>query len=138
MASSAQSNEAKKISTVETARQWLADLLHYLELKLRLLGIESKSAGLHLLGLVLLFAATVVFFSGALMFAAVFLLFILMQFTHWAWGWCSLLCTGVLLVLSLFTGLILRFRIVKPIFSITLAELRKDREWLARTKKSDS
>ena len=40
--------------------------LSYLELRLRLLGLESKEAGLHLLVLALLFAGTVVLFAGFL------------------------------------------------------------------------
>jgi hypothetical protein len=41
-------------------------------------------------------------------------------------------------LISIAAGLILRFRIVKPIFPATLGELEKDREWLThKTKKSE-
>jgi hypothetical protein len=36
------------------------------------------------------------------------------------------------------SAVVLRFRIVRPIFPITLAELKKDREWLShKTKNSE-
>jgi uncharacterized membrane protein YqjE len=41
-----------------------------------------------------------------------------------------LLCSGILLLGSIAVAIILRFRIVRPLFSLTLAELQKDREWL--------
>ena len=47
--------QASKQSTSDSVRNWVASFLSYLELRLRLLGLESKEAGLHLLVLALLF-----------------------------------------------------------------------------------
>src|SRR5260370_1213438 len=41
--------EAERVSTGDSIRDWVASLLRYAELRLRLLGLESKDAGLHLL-----------------------------------------------------------------------------------------
>ena|SRR5438552_6671302 len=125
-------------SASDSIRSWLASFLSYLELRLGLIGLESKEAGIHLLVLALLFAGTVVFFAGFLIMLTVFLLYLLMLIFHWEWGWSALACGGLLLLSSIAAALILRFRILKPLFSITFAEFKKDREWLTRkTKKSE-
>jgi len=64
-----------------------------------------------------------------LMFA-VFLLYLIITLLHWEWGWGALLCSGILLLGSIAVAIILRIRIGRPLFSLTLAELQKDREWL--------
>jgi uncharacterized membrane protein YqjE len=122
--------EASKQSTSDSVRNWLASFLSYLELRLRLLGLESKEAGLHLLVLALLFVSAVVFFAGFLVMLLVFLLYLLMLIFHWEWGWSALACGGVSLILAIVAGLILRFRVVKPLFPTTFAEFKRDREWL--------
>ena len=122
-------------SASDSVRNWVASFLNYLELRLRLLGLESKEAGLHLLVLALLFAGTVVFFAGFLVMLTVFLLYLVMLIFHWEWGWSALACGGILLLSSVAAGVILRYRIVKPLFPATLTEFQKDREWLTHKKK---
>ena len=57
---------------------------------------------------------------------------------HWEWGWSALACGGDPFLSSIAAGVILRYRIVKPLLPITLAEFQKDREWLThKTKKSE-
>lgn len=122
--------EASKQSTSDSVRNWLASFLSYLELRLRLLGLESKEAGLHFLVLALLFVSAVVFFAGFLVMLLVFLLYLLMLIFHWEWGWSALACGGVSLLVAIVAGVILRFRVVKPLFPTTFAEFKRDREWL--------
>jgi Predicted membrane protein len=122
--------EEERVSTGDSIRDWVASFLRYAELRLRLLGLESKDAGLHLLILAILFASTVVLFAGFLLMFAVFLLYLIITLLHWEWGWGALLCAGVLLLGSITAAILLRFRIVRPVFALTLAELQKDREWL--------
>jgi uncharacterized membrane protein YqjE len=124
-------------SASDSARRWVASFLSYLELRLQLLALESKEAGLHLLVLALLFVGTIVFFAGFLVMLTVFLLYLIMLIFHLEWGWGALACGGLLLLGSIAAGLVLRFRIVRPLFPTSLAELKKDREWLTpKTKKS--
>jgi uncharacterized membrane protein YqjE len=127
--------QASKQSTSDSIRNWLASFLNYLELRLRLLGLESKEAGFHLLVLALLFVGTVVFFAGFLVMLLVFLLYLITLLFHWGWGWSALACGGVSLLVAIAAGVILRFRIVRPLFPTTLAELKRDREWLTHKAK---
>jgi len=130
--------EASKRSTSDSVRAWVASFLNYLELRLRLLGLESKEAGLHLLVLALLFVGAIVFFAGFLVMMIVFLLYLLTLLFHWGWGWSALACGGVSLLAAIVAGVILRYRIVKPLFPTTLAEFKRDRQWLThKTKESE-
>lgn len=127
-----------KQSTGDSIRNWVASFIGYLELRLRLLGLESKEAGTHLLVLALLFAGTVVFFAGFLVMLLVFLLYLLMLIFHWGWGWSALACGVVYLVVAVLAAVALRFRILKPLFPTTFAEFKRDREWLThKTKESE-
>jgi uncharacterized membrane protein YqjE len=130
--------QASKQSTSETVRNWIASFLRYLELRLRLLGVESKEAGLHLLVLALLFVGAVVFFAGFLVMLLVFLLYLITILFHWGWGWSALTCAVVSLLAAVAAGFVLRYRIVRPLFPTTFAEFKKDREWLThKTKQSE-
>jgi uncharacterized membrane protein YqjE len=130
--------QASKQSTSETVRNWIASFLRYLELRLRLLGLESKEAGLHLLVLALLFVGAVVFFAGFLVMLLVFLLYLITILFHWGWGWSALTCGVVSLLAAVAAGLVLRNRIIRPLFPTTFAEFKKDREWLThKTKQSE-
>jgi uncharacterized membrane protein YqjE len=130
--------QASSQSTSDSVKKWVASFLAYLELRLQLLGLESKEAGLHLLVLALLFVGAVVFFAGFLVMLIVFLLYLLTLIFHWGWGWSALACGGVSLLIAVGAGVTLRFRIIRPLFPTTLAEFKRDREWLThKTKESE-
>src|ERR1700727_758221 len=130
--------QASKQSSSETVRNWIASFLRYLELRLRLVGVESKEAGLHLLVLALLFVGAVVFFAGFLVMLLVFLLYLITILFHWGWGWSALTCGVISLLAAVVAGFVLRYRIVRPLFPTTFAEFKKDREWLThKTKQSE-
>jgi uncharacterized membrane protein YqjE len=117
-------------SAADSVRRWIASIVLYVELRFKLLGLESKEAAIHLLTLAVLFVSTLVFFAGFLAMLIVFLMYLLMLIFHWEWGWSALACAGVSLVASVIAGAIFRSRIVKPLFPTTFAEFKKDREWL--------
>jgi len=127
---------AVKQSTSESLRQWIASLGEYLTLKLKLLGVESREAALHLLVLALLFGSAIALFSGFLMMLLVFLLYLMTILFHWEWGWSALACAGLSLSACVIVAIVFRFRITRAVFPVTLSELKKDREWLTKTSKS--
>jgi uncharacterized membrane protein YqjE len=120
----------------DSIRFLVASFLSYLELRLKLLGLEISETGLHLLVLVLLLVSTITFFAGFVAMLIVFLLYLMMLILHWEWGWSALALAGVLVDISIAVGLIFRSRIVKPLFPVTFAEFQKDRQWLEHTTKS--
>src|SRR6266403_1697783 len=55
------------------------------------------------------------------------------RFAHLAgvsWPWIALAAAAVHFIIALILLLVARSRITKPLFRTTLAELKKDREWL--------
>src|SRR3984893_16720037 len=113
---------ASKPSLLGSIQDLVAFLVHYLELRLQLLGLESRETGFQLLILALLFVSVVICFGGFIVMSVVFLLYLMMLILHWAWGWSALALGGVLLIISIGMAVILRFRIGKPFFSATLTE----------------
>ena len=131
-----QDTRASEPSSLESLQDLAASFLRYLELRLQLLGLESRETGNQLLILALLFVSVLVCFGGFVVMLVVFLLYLMMLILHWEWGWSALALGGVLLLISIGMAVIFRFRIAKPLFPATLAEFQKDREWLKHTTKS--
>jgi uncharacterized membrane protein YqjE len=121
---------AVKLSAVDSVQIWIASFLRYLELRLQLLGLEAREAGLRLLIISLLLTGTLICFAGFLMLLIVFLLYLMTLILHWPWGWCALVLAGGLFVIGIVTGIIFRSRLSKPLFPVTLAEFQKDRQWM--------
>jgi uncharacterized membrane protein YqjE len=132
-----QGTRASVPSPVDSLRELGVFLICYLELRLQLLGLESRETAFHLLVLALLLVSTVVSLGSFVAMLVVFLLYLMMLTLHWDWGWSALALAAVLLVLSIGVAIIFRFRIAKPVFPATFAEFRKDREWLKHSIKSD-
>jgi uncharacterized membrane protein YqjE len=132
-----QDTRASEPSSLDSLQDLAASFLRYLELRLQLLGLESRETGNHLLILALLFVSVLVCFGGFVVMLVVFLLYLMMLILHWEWGWSALALGGVLLLISIGMAVIFRFRIAKPFFPATLAELQKDREWLKHITKSN-
>ena len=114
----------------------IPSFLSYLELRLRLLGLEARETGIQFLVLALLLVSTIIFFAGFVAMLIVFLLHLMMPIFHWEWGWSALALAAVLVIISIVLGLIFRSKIVEPLFPATFAEFQKDRQWLEYTTKS--
>jgi len=127
--------QASEVALGDSIRSSVASFLSYLELRLKLLGLETRETGLHLLVLALLLVSTITFLAGFIAMLTVFLLYLMMLILHWEWGWSALALAAVLLVISIVLGLIFRSRIVRPFFPVTFAEFQKDRQWLEHATK---
>jgi len=121
---------AVKSSAADSIQIWVASFLRYSELRLELLGLEAREAGVHLLIISLLLVGTLICFTGFFILLIVSLLYFMTLILHWPWGWCALLLAAGLFVIGIVTGIIFTSRLRKPLFSVTLAELQKDCQWL--------
>jgi uncharacterized membrane protein YqjE len=135
---SSQSTRAWKLSSLGSIQDLVAFFVRYLELRLQLLGLESRETGFQLLIIALLFGSVLICFGGFLTMSVVFLLYLMMLIFHWEWGWSALALAAVLLLVSIGMAVIFKFRIAKPFFPASLAEFQKDREWLKHITKSSS
>ena len=105
-------------------------LAEFFESRFALLAEESKAAAVQLL----ILAGCLVF---ALLLCALGYVFLItgavVGLAHLAgisWPWIALAAAGLHFIIALVLFLIAWSRITKPFFRVTLAEIRKDREWL--------
>ena len=105
-------------------------LAEFFESRFALLAEESKAAAVQLL----ILAGCLVF---ALLLCALGYVFLItgavVGLAHLAgisWPWIALAAAALHFVIALVLLLIARSRITKPLFRATMAELKKDREWL--------
>jgi len=105
-------------------------LADFFESRFALLAQESKVAAVQVLILVgcLIFALLLSALGYAFLITGA-----VVGLAHLAgisWPWIALAAAAVHFVIALVLLLVVRSRITKPLFRTTLAELKKDREWL--------
>ena len=105
-------------------------LAEFFESRFVLLAEESKAAAVQ----VLILAGCLIF---AVLLCALGYVFLitgavvgLAHLVGISWPWIALAAAGLHFIVALVLLLIARSRITKPFFRATLAELKKDREWL--------
>jgi uncharacterized membrane protein YqjE len=131
--------DAKKSSVQQSIEgrpvaSWASIFLDYFDLKTRLLAAESREAAGHFIGLLVLIGVILVLALCSVLMYGAFLLYLVALLFRLAWGWSVLIC-GVILTLScLLAFFLLRMRLRKPVFQMTLKDLEKDKEWLAQLK----
>ena len=113
---------------------WASTVIDYFDLKARLLAIESKEASNHFIGLLILVGVLVVLAVSSVLMYVAFLLYLVSLVLHLVWGWSALICAVILTLAGVFAFLLLRVRLCKPLFQMTLKDLGKDKEWLSQSK----
>ena len=123
-------NPAGHAGLLENLLALLNALAEFFESRFALLAEESKGAAIQLLILV----GCVIF---ALLLCALGYVFLitgavvgLAQLIGISWAWIALAAAVVHFIVALVLLLVARSRATKPLFHVTLAELKKDREWL--------
>ena len=123
-------NPAGHAGLLENLLALVTALAEFFESRFALFAQESKTAVVHLLILagclilaLLLCALGYVFLITGVVVGLAHLLGI-------SWAWIALAAAAVHFIIAMVLLLVARSRITKPVFRATLAELRKDREWL--------
>jgi uncharacterized membrane protein YqjE len=128
-------SSAQQVLQGQTPGSWASIAIDYLDLKARLLALGSKEAVGHFVSILIIVGVTLVLaLSSALMYAA-FLLYLVALLSHLAWGWSALISWALLTVASLGGFFLLRQRLRRPIFQITLNDIQKGQERSYRTQK---
>jgi uncharacterized membrane protein YqjE len=120
------------------AASWASIFLDYFDLKARLLAVESKEAAGHFIGLLVMLGVILVLAVSSILMYGAFLLYLVALLLHLTWGWSALICGVILTISCLITFLVLRMRLGKPVFQMTLKDLEKDKEWLSQSKTKTS
>jgi uncharacterized membrane protein YqjE len=113
---------------------WASIFLDYLDVKLRLVAVESEEATRHFVGLVVLLGILLVLAVCSVLMYGAFLLYLIALLLHLAWGWSALICGAILTFCGVLAFFILRRRLRKPVFQMTLKDLEKDKQWLSQSK----
>jgi uncharacterized membrane protein YqjE len=113
---------------------WASVFLDYVELKGRLVAVESKEASSHFTGLLVMAVIVLILAVASVLLYAAFLLYAIAALLHLAWGWSALICGAILTVAAIIVFFVLRSRLRKPVFQMTLKDLEKDKEWLTQAK----
>ena len=123
-------NPAGHAGLLENLLALLTALAEFFESRFALVAQESKAAAVQ----VLILVGCVIF---ALLLSALGYVFLitgavvgLANLVGVSWPWIALAAAAVHFVFALVLLLVARSRITKPLFRTTLAELKKDREWL--------
>jgi len=128
--SSRSRNPAGHAGLLQNLLALVSALAEFFESRFALLAEESKAAAVQLL----ILAGCVVF---ALLLCAMGYIFLitgavvgLAHLVGISWPWIALAAAALHFIIALVLLLIARSRITKPFFRVSLAELRKDRQWL--------
>ena len=113
---------------------WASTFIDYFDLKARLLASESKEASGHFVGLLILVGVLLVLALSSILMYGAFLLYLVSLVFHLTWGWSALICGLILTLSGILAFFLLRMRLRKPVFQMTLKDLEKDKEWLSHSK----
>ena len=123
-------NPAGRAGLLENLLALVSAVVDFFESRFALLAQESKVAAVQ----VLILVGCLIF---ALLLSALGYVFLItgavVGLAHLAgisWPWIALAASAVHFIIALVLLLVVRSRITKPLFRTTLAELKKDREWL--------
>ena len=124
------SNPAGHAGLLENLFALINALAEFFESRFALLAEESKAAAVQLLILVGCLIFAVLLCALGYVFLITGAVVGLAHLAGISWPWIALAAAALHFIIALVLLLIARSRITKPFFRATLAELKKDREWL--------
>jgi len=102
----------------------------FFQSRFALLAQESKAALLQMLGLAACVVAAVMLFALGYVFLIASIIAGVAHAAQVSWVWIAIAAAGVHFLVALIFILVARSQMAKPLFRMTLLELKKDREWL--------
>jgi uncharacterized membrane protein YqjE len=123
-------NPAGHAGLLENLLALVNALAEFFESRLALLAEESKAAAVQVLILVSCLILAVVLCALGYIFLITGAVVGVAHLAGISWPWVALAAAVVHFIIAMVLLLVARSRITKPLFRATLAELKKDREWL--------
>lgn len=102
----------------------------FFETRISLFARESKTALVHILVLVAMLIGALVLVGTGYIFLIVSVIFAIAHAAGVSWVWVALGAAFLHFVLAAVCGLVAKQQLTKPIFAASLAEVKRDREWL--------
>jgi uncharacterized membrane protein YqjE len=123
-------NPAGHAGLLENLLALLNALAEFFESRFALLAEESKSAAVQLLILLACLILAVLLCASGYIFLITGAVVGVAHLAGISWPWVALAAAVVHFIVAMVLLLVARSRITKPLFRVTLSELKKDREWL--------
>lgn len=105
-------------------------LAGFFETRISLFARESKTALVPLLVLAASVVGALVLLASGYVFLIVSVVFAIAHALGVRWMWVALAAAGLHFLLAVGCGLVARAQLTKPMFAASIAELKRDREWL--------
>ena len=105
-------------------------LADFFESRAALFATESKSALVQFVLIAICLVAALLFFAFGYVFLLATAVVAIAHLANVSWLWTALAAAGLHILIALVFILIARSGIKRPILPETIAELKKDREWL--------
>ena len=118
----------------ESIRLMLASAAGYFHARFALLSLEAKDAGANYVKLAIVLICMLVFMVAGLLFLMMATVYAIAALFSFRWGWVFLGFAVVSLGLTGLLALVAKARFKAPSFPATVAEFKKDKEWLSQTK----
>ena len=125
--SGSRARQAGLIGSLVALASALAD---FFEGRAALLATESKAAAIQFILIAICLTAAFLFFVFGYVFLLVSAIVAIAHFANVSWVWIALDAAALHILIALICLVIALSGIKKPIFRETMAELKKDREWL--------
>ena len=108
----------------------LSSFAGYVQARLELLGLESRAAARNYLWVLALAFVAVLALALGYIFVVLGLIFLVHGWTGWSWPALAALFGGAHLLVVFICAIMIKNRVNLPVFTETMAEMRKDRTWL--------
>ena len=118
----------------ESLRLLIASAVGYLSARFELFSLEAKDAASNYTKIVILLVVAVATLVTGLVFFLCSLLCLVAWLAHDHWGWVFFGFGFLSLLITIFCALVAKHRFSTASFATTMAELKKDKEWLSQTK----
>ena len=120
----------------ESLRMLIASALGYFSARFELFSLEAKDAAANYVKIVILLVVAVTTLLTGLVFFLCAFLYLVAWLAYWHWGWVFFGFGFLSLVITIFCALVAKHRFGTENFATTMAELKKDKEWLSQTKQA--
>ncbi|MGI9087908.1 MAG: phage holin family protein [Chthoniobacterales bacterium] len=130
-------NPAGHASLVNNLVSLANSLAAFFETRFSLFARESKGALVHLLLLAGAVAGALVLIASGYVFLVVSVIFAIAHAAGVSWVWIALAAAMVHFALAVGCGFFAIGQIKKPMFQVSVEELKRDREWLKSVNKAN-
>ncbi len=121
----------------ESIRLMLASAAGYFHARFALLSLEAKDAGANYVKLAIVLVCLVLFLLIGLLFLVMAAVYAIAALFSFRWGWVFLGFAVLSLGLTALLALVAKARFKAPSFPASIAEFKKDKEWLSQTKSTN-